>query len=69
MMMVDGWASYGNPQRHQSCEEINDVRVNDKKTKKLFLRVVVAGPEIQHMKVGVGHRLDVASSGVLSMVI
>lgn len=37
--------------------------------KKLFLCVVVTGPEIQHMKVGVGHRLDVASSGVLSMVI
>ncbi|CAG06934.1 unnamed protein product, partial [Tetraodon nigroviridis] len=26
---------------------------------------LVTGPEIQHMKVGVGHRLDVASSGVL----
>lgn len=37
--------------------------------KSIFLCVVVTGPEVQSMKVGVGHRLDVASSGVLSMVI
>lgn len=48
-----------------SREEINDTRVIGEKK---FFFVVVTGPEFQHMKVGVGHRLDVASSGVLGMV-
>lgn len=37
--------------------------------KSIFGCFLVTGPEVQFMKVGVGHRLDVASSGVLSMVI
>uniref|UniRef100_A0A674NIM6 TruB pseudouridine (psi) synthase family member 2 n=1 Tax=Takifugu rubripes TaxID=31033 RepID=A0A674NIM6_TAKRU len=30
---------------------------------------LVTGPEVQFMKVGVGHRLDVASSGVLTLAV
>lgn len=29
--------------------------------------ISVTGPEFQHIRVGVGHRLDAASSGVLGM--
>lgn len=35
----------------------------------IFLCVSVTGPEFQHIKVGVGHRLDASSSGVLGMII
>lgn len=35
----------------------------------IFLCVPVTGPEFQHIKVGVGHRLDASSSGVLGMII
>lgn len=34
----------------------------------IFLYVSVTGPEFQHVKVGVGHRLDAASSGVLGTI-
>lgn len=33
------------------------------------LSVSVTGPEFQQIKVGVGHRLDVSSSGVLGMIV
>lgn len=35
----------------------------------VFNCVTVTGPEFQHIKVGVGHRLDVSSSGVLGMIV
>lgn len=33
-----------------------------------FLCVLVTGPEFQRIRVGVGHRLDAFSSGVLGMI-
>lgn len=35
----------------------------------ISLSVSVTGPEFQQIKVGVGHRLDVSSSGVLGMIV
>lgn len=35
----------------------------------MSLSVSVTGPEFQQIKVGVGHRLDVSSSGVLGMIV
>lgn len=33
-----------------------------------FLCVLVTGPEFQHVRIGVGHRLDAFSSGVLGII-
>lgn len=33
------------------------------------LYVLVSGPEFQRVRVGVGHRLDAFSSGVLGMIL
>lgn len=35
----------------------------------VFNSISVTGPEFQHIRVGVGHRLDVSSSGVLGMIV
>lgn len=31
--------------------------------------ITVTGPEFQHIRIGVGHRLDVSSSGVLGRIV
>lgn len=33
----------------------------------IFLSLVVRGPELTHLKIGAGHRLDTKSSGVFGM--
>lgn len=35
----------------------------------VFNSITVTGPEFQHIRIGVGHRLDVSSSGVLGIII